>query len=266
MTFFRVAAIGLLSTALVSNHAFSQAKKPASKSATSARSAARPTSPAGSRATLANSNDSLSYSIGYSIAQSMKQQNLTNLNTTVVGQAIADALKGQKLAIGEGQMQQIMMGFMQKQQMAMQQKQEGMMAERAKLAEPNKKAGAAFLAENKTKPGVQTTASGLQYIVEKEGTGAKPTAADRVKVHYTGTLLNGDVFDSSVQRGQPAEFGVTEVIKGWTEVLQLMPVGSKWKVFIPSDIAYGDRGAGEGIGPGSTLIFDIELLDIVKAN
>jgi FKBP-type peptidyl-prolyl cis-trans isomerase FklB len=151
------------------------------------------------------------------------------------------------------------MAYMQKQYAAKN-------AEAGKAAEGNKKIGAAFLAENKSKPGVQTTSSGLQYIVEKEGTGAKPVATDRVKVHYTGTLIDGKVFDSSVQRGQPAEFGVTEVIKGWTEVLQLMPVGSKWKVFIPSDIAYGDRGAGADIGPGSTLIFDIELLDIVKSN
>jgi FKBP-type peptidyl-prolyl cis-trans isomerase FklB len=177
----------------------------------------------------------------------------------VMAQAVSDALKGRPLAISEGQMQTLMMNYMQKQQMSR-------MAEQSKAAEGNKKIGAAFLAENKSKPGVQTTASGLQYVVEKEGTGAKPAATDRVKVHYTGTLLDGKVFDSSVQRGQPAEFGVTEVIKGWTEVLQLMPVGSKWKVFIPSDIAYGDRGAGSDIGPGATLIFDIELLDIVKAN
>jgi FKBP-type peptidyl-prolyl cis-trans isomerase FklB len=154
-------------------------------------------------------------------------------------------------------MQQIMMAYMQKQFASKN-------AESSKAAEGNKKIGSAFLAENKSKPGVQTTASGLQYVIEKEGTGAKPVSTDRVKVHYTGMLIDGKVFDSSVERKQPAEFGVTEVIKGWTEVLQLMPVGSKWKVFIPSDIAYGDRGAGADIGPGSTLIFDIELLDIVK--
>ena len=215
---------------------------------------------------LANSNDSLSYSIGYSIAQSMKQQGLTNVNTVVIGQALNDALKGQKLALAEPQMQQIMMGYMQKQQAVRMAEQSKMMAEQSKLAEPNKKAGAAFLAENKTKPGVQTTASGLQYIVEKEGNGAKPTLADQVKVHYVGTLLDGKEFDSSVRRGQPAVFGVTQVIKGWTEVLQLMPVGSKWKVFIPSDIAYGDQGQGHDIGPGATLVFEIELLDIVKSN
>ena len=137
-------------------------------------------------------------------------------------------------------------------------------AEGMKASAENKKTGTAFLTENKAKPGVVTTTSGLQYSVEKEGTGAKPTATDRVKVHYTGKLLDGKVFDSSVERGQPAEFGVGEVIKGWTEALQLMPIGSKWKLFIPADLAYGDRGAGADIKPGSTLVFDVELIDIVK--
>jgi FKBP-type peptidyl-prolyl cis-trans isomerase FklB len=260
MTFSRMAALGLFSALLIANHTFAQTKKSVAKAAVPAKpaAAARP-AVAVTKATFGNSNDSLSYSIGYSIAQSLKQQKLTDINTTVMAQAVSDALKDRPLAINEGQMQTLMMNYMQQQQMSR-------MAEQSKAAEGNKKIGAAFLAENKTKAGVQTTASGLQYLIEKEGTGAKPTATDRVKVHYTGTLLDGKVFDSSVQRGTPAEFGVTEVIKGWTEVLQLMPVGSKWKVFIPSDIAYGDRGAGADIGPGATLVFDIELLDIVKAN
>lgn len=265
MMLFRVAAVGLLSTFLVTNHAFSQAKKPTSVRPATRPATARPASSAGV-ASIANSNDSLSYSIGYSIAQSMKQQGLTNLNTSVIGRAINDVLKGQQMALSEGQCQMVLMAYGQKQQATMQKQRQEMMAAQAKAAEPNKKAGAEFLAQNKTKPGVQTTASGLQYLIEKEGNGPKPTASDRVKVHYTGTLLDGKVFDSSVQRSEPAEFNVTDVIKGWTEVLQLMPVGSKWKVFIPSDIAYGDRGAGNDIAPGSTLIFDIELLDIVKTN
>ena len=120
------------------------------------------------------------------------------------------------------------------------------------------------MAENKTMSGVITTESGLQYQVVTEGKGAKPTADDKVKVHYTGTLLNGTKFDSSVDRGEPAEFGVGQVIKGWTEVLQLMPVGSKYIVWIPSELAYGERGAGADIRPNSTLKFEIELLEIVK--
>ncbi|WP_044546782.1 FKBP-type peptidyl-prolyl cis-trans isomerase, partial [Parabacteroides distasonis] len=130
--------------------------------------------------------------------------------------------------------------------------------------EINKKAGEEFLSINKHKAGVVELPSGLQYEVLKNGTGAKPTANDKVKCHYHGTLINGQVFDSSVQRGEPAVFGVSQVIPGWVEALQLMPVGSKWRLFIPSNLAYGERGAGEAIEPNSTLIFDVELLDIEK--
>lgn len=128
----------------------------------------------------------------------------------------------------------------------------------------NKEEGENFLAENKTKDGVITTESGLQYKVEKEGDGPKPTATDRVKVHYTGTLLDGTVFDSSIDRGEPATFGVGQVIKGWTEGLQIMPVGSKYIFWIPSDLAYGERGAGQDIKPNSVLKFEVELLEIVQ--
>jgi FKBP-type peptidyl-prolyl cis-trans isomerase len=126
----------------------------------------------------------------------------------------------------------------------------------------NNELGKAFLAENKNKAGVVETASGLQYQVITEGTGPKPTAKNQVKVHYTGTLIDGTVFDSSVSRGEPATFGVTQVISGWVEGLQLMPKGSKYKFFIPSNLAYGAQGAGKAIGPNATLIFEVELLDI----
>mgnify|MGYP000668244921 FL=1 len=134
----------------------------------------------------------------------------------------------------------------------------------ARDAKKTKEEGEKFLAENKSKKDVFTTESGLQYQVVTEGTGDKPTATDKVKVHYTGTLLDGTKFDSSVDRGEPMEFPVNGVIKGWTEVLQLMPVGSKYIVWIPSDLAYGERGAGQDIKPNSTLKFEIELLEIVK--
>ncbi len=131
-------------------------------------------------------------------------------------------------------------------------------------AQANLEEGNKFLEENAAREGVTTTESGLQYEVLTEGTGEKPAATDKVRVHYHGTLTDGTVFDSSVERGEPAVFGVNQVIKGWTEALQLMPVGSKWKVFIPSELAYGPRGAGGDIGPNSALVFEVELLEIVK--
>lgn len=128
----------------------------------------------------------------------------------------------------------------------------------------NLEEGNAFLEQNKNREGVNITASGLQYEVITEGSGPKPTADDRVRVHYHGTLIDGSVFDSSVERGEPAVFGVGQVIPGWTEALQLMPVGSKWKIYLPANLAYGERGAGADIGPNSTLIFEVELLEIVE--
>lgn len=131
-------------------------------------------------------------------------------------------------------------------------------------AQKNLEEGNAFLEENKTREGVHTTESGLQYEVLKEGTGEKPSADDRVKVQYHGTLLDGTVFDSSVERGEPATFGVSQVIPGWTEALQMMKEGAKWKIYLPADIAYGERGAGQDIGPNTTLIFEVELLEILE--
>jgi FKBP-type peptidyl-prolyl cis-trans isomerase len=131
-------------------------------------------------------------------------------------------------------------------------------------AQKNLEEGNAFLEQNKQREGIEVTESGLQYEVLKEGTGAKPTASDRVKVHYHGTLIDGTVFDSSVERGEPATFGVSQVIPGWTEALQLMQEGAKWKIYLPSLIAYGERGAGQNIGPNTTLIFEVEVLEIVK--
>ena len=140
-----------------------------------------------------------------------------------------------------------------------------MVEERTKKAAENKEIGEKFLAENKTKEGVKTTESGLQYIVEKEGEGENPAAEDIVEVHYRGTLLDGTEFDSSYKREQPAKFPLNRVIKGWTEGVQLMKKGAKYKFFIPSDLAYGDTGAGDTIAPGSTLIFEVELLSFEKA-
>lgn len=142
--------------------------------------------------------------------------------------------------------------------------QEEMEAEAAKAGEANKQIGEAFLSENAKREGIKVTESGLQYEVLTEGNGATPVASDKVEVHYTGKLIDGTVFDSSVERGVPAMFGVTQVIPGWVEALQLMKEGDKWRLYIPSDLAYGSQGAGGIIGPNSTLIFDVELLRVIK--
>ena len=199
---------------------------------------------------LKTTTDSLSYAIGLSVANFYKQQNISNINTALVMRAINDVNKGNKQALDEQLANQCIVNYMQKAK-----------AEKASVA---KKQGQDFLAANKNKPGVVSTSSGLQYLVMKAGTGPKPALTDMVRVHYHGTLIDGRVFDSSVDRGQPIELSVNGVIPGWTEALQLMPVGSKWKLFIPSNLAYGDQQAGPMIAPGSTLVFEVELLDIVK--
>lgn len=201
-------------------------------------------------AALKNEIDSVSYAIGLSVAKFYKQSNLTNINTAMLVKAINDVRNNGKLVMNEDQANSCMANFMKKAQ--------------SEKSAGNRKIGEDFLAANKNKPGVVTLPSGLQYLVMKEGTGPRPTATDKVKVHYHGTLIDGRVFDSSVDRGQPIELAVNGVIPGWTEALQLMPVGSKWKLFIPSSLAYGDQQAGPLITPGSTLVFEVELLDIVK--
>lgn len=194
--------------------------------------------------------DSLSYALGLSLAQFYKQQGIKSVNTVMISRAINDAMQGKKALLNEEQMNSSITNYLQKM--------------KSEKSSGNKMAGETFLAANKTKQGVVTLPSGLQYQVVKEGTGIKPTIADTVKCHYHGTLIDGTIFDSSVDRGQPIEFPVSGVIKGWTEALQLMPAGSKWKLFIPSDLGYGDNQAGAKIGPGSTLVFDVELIEIVK--
>jgi FKBP-type peptidyl-prolyl cis-trans isomerase FklB len=224
------------------------AQAPAKKKpATAAKKPAAATTPAAP--VLKNSADSFSYAIGLSIASFYKAQGISDINNQLVLKALADA-KVDKPLLNETQVNNCIVNYMQ--------------TARSAKAGPNKKAGLAFLAENKKKPGVVTLPSGLQYQIIKEGTGPKPTAEDQVKVHYHGTLIDGTVFDSSVDRGQPITLGLKNVIPGWTEALQLMPVGSKWKLFIPSDLAYGDNPAGPTIKEGSTLIFDVELIEIVK--
>lgn len=194
--------------------------------------------------------DSLSYSVGVLVAQNLKAQGLDEVNPNDLARAIEDVIEGKDLIIDAQTANRNLQTYMQGK------------AERA--GKENKEKGEAFLAENAERAEVKTTDSGLQYEVLKEGSGEKPAATDKVTVHYHGTLIDGTVFDSSVDRGTPASFPVNGVIPGWVEALQMMPVGSKWKLFIPSDLAYGARGAGGDIGPNSTLIFDVELLSIDK--
>ncbi len=211
-------------------------------------------SAADSAPALKTEQDKISYSIGLNIGRNFKSQGI-DANPDLVGAAIRDVLKGNKPLLTEEEAMAVL-GTFQKEMRAKQ------MAKASESGDKNKKEGAAFLAANKAKDGVKTTASGLQYKVIKAGTGKIPKASDTVKTHYAGTLIDGTEFDSSIKRGEPATFPVGGVIKGWTEALQLMPVGSKWQLFIPADIAYGERGAGQAIGPNATLIFDIELLSI----
>jgi FKBP-type peptidyl-prolyl cis-trans isomerase FklB len=196
----------------------------------------------------------LSYSMGAATGAQLKKQEV-EVDTDMFSRGLADAITGDKLQMSEQDLQQTLMQF-QQDRMAKQ-------AEKSKvLGEKNKKEGESFLAENKKKEGVKTLPSGLQYKVITEGKGKQPKAADTVVTNYKGTLLDGIEFDSSYKRNQPATFPVNGVIKGWTEALQLMKEGSKWQLFIPSELAYGERGAGAQIGPNATLIFEVELISI----
>jgi FKBP-type peptidyl-prolyl cis-trans isomerase FklB len=202
---------------------------------------------------LKTATDSFSYAAGFSIASSMKQQGVTDINGAVMQKAMEDVFKKRTLLLTEEQAN-----------MTLQQK----LQEYAQKKTGQEKAkGEAFLAANKNKPGVVVLPNGLQYQILTAGdpAGRKPTAVDTVVVHYTGTLIDGTKFDASYDRGEPATFPVGGVIRGWTEILQLMTKGAKWKVAIPSDLAYGERGAGGAIGPNQALVFDIELLDIKPA-
>ncbi|MDH7514368.1 MAG: FKBP-type peptidyl-prolyl cis-trans isomerase [Bacteroidota bacterium] len=204
---------------------------------------------------LRTRKDSISYAIGLNIGRNFKMQNI-DIDMDLLAAGMKDML-AEMPRLTESKAEEIVMSYQQellaKQEIAL-----------AKESEKNKSEGDAFLAENKKKPGVVTTPSGLQYKVLVEGTGPKPTAADKVKTHYTGMFIDGTVFDSSVKRGEPVVFPVGGVIKGWTEALQMMPLGSKWMLYIPPELAYGKEGSGGVIGPNVTLVFEVELLSIEK--
>jgi FKBP-type peptidyl-prolyl cis-trans isomerase len=227
-----------------------QQQKPAAQSAQPGQ-AAQPTSQAGKPESV---QDRASYVIGYNLGRSLKQ-NEVQANTDLIVKGLRDGLGGAQGVLTEEEMQAAMQALQQ--QVATQQE-----AKQKVLGEKNKTEGEAFLAKNKARAGVKTTASGLQYEVLKEGTGPTPKATDTVTVNYKGTLMDGTPFDSSYDRGEPASFVLNQVIPGWTEGVQLMKVGSKYKFYLPAALGYGDRGAGNVIGPNAPLVFEVELLSI----
>jgi len=232
--------------------------KPADKKTDAAAPAAATTAAGGAKiAGLPTEKDQVSYMVGMALAKQLEPMK-DEIDVDTISKAIKSSLKGEKLLLTEEQARDVGETFGQK----MQAKQIAKMMAEAKT---NLESGQKFLAENAKKPGVQTTASGLQYQVITEGKGPKPKPEDVVRVHYKGALLDGKTFDSSIERGQPVVFPLNQVVPGWQEGLQLMPVGSKYKLWIPGNLGYGDKGTPGGpIPPNATLVFDVELIDIVK--
>lgn len=204
-----------------------------------------------------------SYAIGQDIGRSMIQSQAT-IDVQSLVRGLSDALNERESLLTDEEIGEVLREFSAKMQLAQAQMREEAMAQRDSLMAKNREEGARYLAENGARDGVATTESGLQYEVLVEGNGARPTATDRVSVHYTGTLIDGTQFDSSERSGGPVTFGVSQVISGWAEALQLMNVGSKYRLVIPPELAYGEVGSGQLIGPNATLIFEVELLEILE--
>lgn len=201
--------------------------------------------------------DKLSYALGLSMGNNFRGSGIETINVEDFAAGVAAVYSGEKPKMTYDEAKKEIHDYFQE----MEKKQQEKAAEMGKI---NAQAGEAFLKENGGRQEVHTTASGLQYEVLQEGNGPQPTAQDQVTVHYTGRLIDGTVFDSSIERGEPATFGVTQVIPGWVEALQMMKEGAKWRLFIPSQLAYGPNGAGGIIGPNATLIFDVELIKVIK--
>ena len=236
---------------LASFGANAQVKKAATAPKVATKTVAKPTIAVKPVNAFKNSADSAGYALGVRIGQNLKAQGFDAINLPNLYRAIGDVFTGKASALPEAVLDKCIGEFVQK---ANEKKSAGA-----------KKEGVAFLAANAKKPGVVTLASGLQYVVVKAGADTtKPKLTDKVKCHYHGTLLDGSIFDSSVDRGEPVVFPVNGVIKGWQEALQLMTVGSKWKLYVPSDLAYGDSSPSPSIGPGALLVFDVELISIEK--
>jgi len=200
--------------------------------------------------------DRISYALGLSMGNNFRASGISSIDVSDFADGVAAVFDGAQPKMSYDEAKAVIREYFT----AMEEKQRN---EAAKVGEANRQAGEAYLAENGKRPGIHITPSGLQYEVLAEGTGAQPLPTDQVKVHYTGKLIDGTVFDSSVERGEPATFGVTQVIPGWVEALQMMKAGSKWRLYIPSGLAYGPNGAGGVIGPNATLIFDVELLEVI---
>jgi len=245
----------LLGTALAQQTpATTSQSAPATKAQPAPAAKAAPTSAEKNPSILNTQKDKVSYALGMNLGNNLHTQSV-EVAPDILLQGLKDSLAGGKTLMTDDEARATLTQL----QGELRKKQEAKMQQ---AGEENKKEGEAFLAANKTKEGVVTLPSGLQYKILKAGTGPKPTATDSVVCNYQGTLIDGKEFDSSYKRGQPATFPVNGVIKGWTEALQLMPVGSKWQLVVPSDLAYGARGAGTDIGPNATLIFEVELLSI----
>ena len=262
-TFSQTASLLAVSLLLLAS-AFSQQQTPAAKTQQTPPTKSQPAAKSGQSTaaktpaplTLKTQKEKFSYALGMNIGNGMHRQGV-EIDPNILARGIKDALAGRKSLLTDEEARTVVMQV----QNEVRQKQQ----EKAQAAgATNKKDGDEFLTANKTKPGVVTLPSGLQYKVLTQGTGPKPAATDSVVCNYRGTLINGKEFDSSYKGGKPLTFPVDGVIKGWTEALQLMPVGSKWQLFIPPDLAYGERGAGADIGPDTTLIFEVELLSIEK--
>ena len=235
------ASLVFLSVVSFAQNKSTPAKKPVTK----------PAAHATQEKLLKTTLDSVSYSIGMSVANNMQQLGIKSLNANILAKALNDALAGKQLLLTEQDVNAVMMAYIEKLQ--------------SDKVKPMIAAGEKFLAGNKKRAGVKTTASGLQYEIIREGTGVKPGAADTFVAHYSGKLFTGEEFDNSYNRGTPLTLGVGQVIKGWTEGLQLMPVGSKYKFYIPYELGYGLHGQGQQIPGGAVLVFDVELLDVKKA-
>lgn len=244
--------LALLLLAAFAGQAQTKKPVPAKKPATQVKKPAPPAKAAAKPAALAmkTGNDSLSYAMGVSVGEFLKSQGIEKLNYAILNEAIEQVFQNAPAAMDMNQANAVMKRVA--------------MASGRKAAAAEKEKGRAFLLENKKKPGITETASGLQYQVLVAGQGPKPTANDTIVVHYSGKLLDGKEFDSSYSRGQPISIPVSGVIAGWTEAMQLMPTGSKWRLYIPSSLAYGDHAAGPDIPGGATLVFDVELLEIAS--